>query len=632
MNDRFSPYRATRLAPHVLMLLLGMVICLAAIPRHAFAREYSVDGVNIDLTVNADASISVVEERTFDFSGSYNGVYWDIAYGAPDATTNTEGPQLAVTSVEDLTAGGAFSESGAERTGTYQLSDLGGDVTRLKIYAAHEDESATIRIAYTVTNVVNAWRDAGELYWKFVSDGWDVPSDNVTCRVHLPVPAGQSVTAGDNVKAWGHGPLDASLAFDGNDVVYTVPGVGTSEFAEARIVFPVAWLTGATVSGTDHLSTIEGEEQAWADAANAEREQARAWMGAATGVTFALPVVAVVFTLLRFRRYRAAHVPQFQDEYFRDVPSPAHPAVLGCLYNGGSVSNELLTATLMRLTDGKAITLDVVKDSSGREKDYVIRRGGDRPTHGVDRAAMRLLFDVVAPNARGGFVKPGFSAGDAIAFSDIKRAAKEVPQKYADGIEAWSSEVKAACEGKGYFADATKVGRALSAVVFVLLNLVAAAAAIVLFALGGIVLGCLGLVLATASCVVCGVTVAKMKPLSTKGVELTAKLRALRRWLTDFTLLKEAVPRDVILWNRLLVMAVVLGVAERVIAQLRVVAPEILESPGFYDSYWWCHRHGNLGRPTDAFGRACESAHSVSASALASSSNSSGSGFGGGAF
>ncbi len=100
-----------------------------------------------------------------------------------------------------------------------------------------------MRISYTMNNVVNAWADTGELYWKFVSDGWDVPSDNVTCRVHLPVPAGVTVSGGDNVRAWGHGPLDASLSFDGNDVVYTVPGVGTDEYAEARIAFPVEWLT-----------------------------------------------------------------------------------------------------------------------------------------------------------------------------------------------------------------------------------------------------------------------------------------------------------------------------------------------------------------------------------------------------
>ena len=36
----------------------------------------------------------------------------------------------------------------------------------------------------------------GELYWKFVTDGWDEPSNNVTCTIHLPIPVGQTPVAG----------------------------------------------------------------------------------------------------------------------------------------------------------------------------------------------------------------------------------------------------------------------------------------------------------------------------------------------------------------------------------------------------------------------------------------------------
>lgn len=84
--------------------------------------------------------------------------------------------------------------------------------------------------------------------------------------------------------------------------------------------------------------------------------------------------------------------------------------------------------------------------------------------------------------------------------------------------------------------------------------------------------------------------------MSAEAVELKARLSALRKWLQEFTLLKEAVPRDVALWDRLLVMAVVLGVADRVVEQLRMVAPEVLENPYFY-SYYWYHSYGSLGSP-----------------------------------
>lgn len=191
-----------RLALVALAAMVALLLALA--PRAAEAREYSIDAVNIDLTVNTDGSIGVVEDRAFDFDGSFNGVYWDIATRGPALSTSDEDPQVTALAVEDLTRGGGeFSQSDEGMPGTYEVTEY-SSYTRVKIYTPHEDERATVRISYTMANVVNAWADTGELYWKFVSDGWDVSSNNVTCRVHLPVAAGESVVAGDNVRAWGH--------------------------------------------------------------------------------------------------------------------------------------------------------------------------------------------------------------------------------------------------------------------------------------------------------------------------------------------------------------------------------------------------------------------------------------------
>ena len=119
------------------------------------------------------------------------------------------------------------------------------------------------------------------------------------------------------------------------------------------------------------------------------------------------------------------------------------------------------------------------------------------------------------------------------------------------------------------------------------------------------------------------------KDISEEAIELKAKLDALRRWLKDFTRLEEAVPRDVVLWNRLLVMAVVLGVADEVVKQLKMIAPELLESQALSSTYGWYYV-GPHGRPYESFNTNYASAHHVSSAALASSSSSSGGGGGGG--
>ena len=63
------------LASVIALLALALVL----VPTPAQAREYSIDEVVGDLTVNTDGSITVAEERTFDFDGSFDGVDWNLS-------------------------------------------------------------------------------------------------------------------------------------------------------------------------------------------------------------------------------------------------------------------------------------------------------------------------------------------------------------------------------------------------------------------------------------------------------------------------------------------------------------------------------------------------------------------------
>jgi uncharacterized membrane protein len=142
-------------------------------------------------------------------------------------------------------------------------------------------------------------------------------------------------------------------------------------------------------------------------------------------------------------------------------------------------------------------------------------------------------------------------------------------------------------------------------------------------------LGVVLLLLQIAGLTLSVVAMVKCRDISREAIELKAQLEALRRWLKDFTRLNEAVPRDVVLWNRLLVMAVVLGVADEVIKQLKVAVPELMSDPAFMPTYGWYH-DGPSGRPYSSFQSGYGGAHSVSAAKLSASESSSGGGGGGG--
>lgn len=624
----FSISKRVRSAAVAVALFL---VALLAAPVTALAVDYTMGPVTIDAVLAADGTLTVTEDRTFNFDGHANGVYWKIPTGTYEGREIA--PVVESCGVVEDGQYERFSDSSSGDDHTYELSDY-SSYTQVKLYNQADDEPVTFRVVYKLPQLATAWADTGELYWKFVSDGWDEPTDNVTCTIHLPVPSGQTVKAGDNVRAWGHGTLDGNVSFDGNDVVFTVPRVGTADYAEARVTFPVSWLA-STRSSENRLDAILAEEQQWADEANARREAVRAEQTGLGVVFCAVGAGACAIVWRTWRRYKENHRALFQDEYFRDVPSADHPAVLGALYHGGSVGTEEFTATLMHVSDQGAVELNHVEypGSFGRTKeDYQLVRVPSKAealTSPIDRDLMRMLFERVAPKTKSSRDLHG-DGHVTLLFSEMKRVAKKHPERYMDAYDDWKGAAEGEAIERGFFTDDSRGGRG-----WLVLAIVACALALCIGLAGAIELEppawvWLTLLLPVAGLVAAIVALAHMKALSREAIELRAQLEALRRWLKDFTRLKEAVPNDVILWNRLLVMAVVLGVADEVIEQLQVAMPELLTDPDFVPTYVWVSGHGSMEPPSAAFASAAAASYQASSAAIAASNNSSGGGGGGG--
>ena len=73
--------RLVRRGATALLAVLAIFVGALALPEVALAREYAISDVSIDATVEPDGTLLVTETRTFDFDGSFNGVYWDIPTG-----------------------------------------------------------------------------------------------------------------------------------------------------------------------------------------------------------------------------------------------------------------------------------------------------------------------------------------------------------------------------------------------------------------------------------------------------------------------------------------------------------------------------------------------------------------------
>lgn len=612
-----------------------VALALLLLPAAAHADGYSMTQTYISATVEADGSLTVVEGRQFDFDDDINGVFWEINTG-----TNQQGgtADVDVLSVEEEdTAFNKVDSANKGDSGVYTVEQA-GDGVRIKVFSPHESgDSAIYYVSYTMTGAVMNWADTAELYWKFVGDGWSADSDDVEMEVRFAnAAAGTAAVKGDNFRAWGHGPLTGDVSLDEDEpmVTYTIPCVHQGEFAEARIAFPSDWVPQLAASGEERMSTILSEEKEWADEANARRAHAR-MIANALAVLSVVAAVAFTGTIVMLKLRKRKPKPFFQDEYFRDVPSADHPAVLSALMSWNEVPDQAYIATLMKLTDDRVIKLEQAtvtkakKGLLGREKEeqtYRITVTDEAwkaaKKDGIDRDVLKVFFAGVKPD------KDGVRSR---TFSELEEYASERTTSVGDKLEDYQNTVKGKLADSEYVASDGIVAMVFCLVLGILIAFVPVGS---IFFTDGAQANITAAVISVPIVLVgigVGLTFRRFTP---EGAEVAARCKALKHWLEDFTRLKEAIPSDLILWNKLLVMGVALGVSKEVLRQLAEAVPaDLRNSDDFYDNYpcyWWYYHHCGNESPLDSFNDVYHETIRELASSSDSSSGGSGGGFSGG--
>ena len=631
----------------LLVLMAGIAIGVTVGPEKAFAKSYEVSSVDIAAQAETDGSLRAVEQRTFNFDGEFSAVWWNIENLPPGAELIVNQMRMARVDINGEVIGDwvtlpsvpfvlSWREAGGPGSEAYSL-----DAPTSTIYAFFEayNEAITIELDYTMTNFAQAYKDVADVYWKYVASQWEEASQNVTMTLSLPVPQGVEVVAGENVRAWGHGPLDGSLAInpDGS-VLYEVPVVNPGQFAEARVVFPVEWLTNLSASSVAlhpeemHLEQVLKEEQGWADQANRDRMMSLAFII----VCGLVCVILLAWALRAYFKFGKEHTPDFTDEYWRDVPDQAvHPAVIARLWRWNRESQNDFTTTLMHLSHLGAIRIDKGSydepKSFGRSEkveDYYLTRVSsvaDTVEDPIDQRALSLLFDTIAEGK------------DSLWFGTIQQYGKKNPEGFIEAMKLWQGIVSVEANRHDYFeAKGKRYQGYLVALAFIL-------------ALAGVFIGLfmvnfIPLIFMLPTAIALGVIGNYMPRRSVEGNNLVAKCKALRNWLRDFSALDERPPTDVKVWGEFMVYAYVFGIAKEVMKALQTRVPELFEphAGAAYSTtyvpwwFWYTPTYGANGSVMPSAGDLLQTAvtntTSTAQAALSAASGdfSSGGGFGGG--
>lgn len=590
--------------------LLAAALFLTLLPARAYADSYECPRVDLTAQAQSDGSLHVVEQRMFDFSGEFSAVWWTFS-GLPwNADVAINSMRVAAVDADGNLTGEwedlpetpfqiGWRDSGGPNEAAWSFDEVRNTVYA---FADFTDARLLIELDYTVENGVQAYDDIAEIYWKYIPEGWSVDARNVTLSIVLPVPSGTTVTPGDNVRAWGHGPLDGTVTVnEDGTVLYEVPLVRSGQYAEARVVFPVSWLSNLDAEakranqGTTRLDTVLAEEQNWADQANSYRI-----LTTSVDIAIALAcIAAIAVALVLFWRFGREHKPDFTGDYWRDVPEKGmHPAVMGRLWRWNHENADDFTATLMSLAHRGVLRIDRGSYVDGKGEtieDYYLTRiepAASNVENAIDRATMRLLFDKVAEGE------------PSVWLGSIRKFGLQEPERYTELMGAWQGTLTAEVNKRDFFELRSKRLQTLVGVLAVV------------FAAVGIFMG-LGMesfvppIMMIPTAVLLVVIANYMPRRTVEGNNITARAKALRNWLRDFSTLDERPPTDVRVWGEFMVYAYLFGVANQAIRELRNAVPELFADetaewgPTYVPWYcWWymphAHAAGAAGVPSVA--------------------------------
>ena len=525
-----------RILGAVATLAIVAVVVIGQAPA-AWAKSFDIGSVATTATVAPDGSMTVSEDVTYQFDGDFNHLTRSFASGT----------------IVDVRA--------AEGERTLDIEQTGSPGVPWQWAIPNTTGRHTFTFSYRVIDAVRAGSDVGELNWQFIGTDTPVSIDHVTIDIKVPGD-------GTGVRAWAHGPLNGVVTVTANLVGLDVEQLPANTFVEAHVVDPIENFTMAP-GPTPLLPGILLQEQRDADTANASRAAGRERLDQRHALTLAMPFVVLAgllgFVLIWFLWGREPGRPEDIGDYWREVPDDP-PAVGRSLLDFGTVDASGFSATVVDLAQRGYLRISEERTDRLIGKDKVTYRFENLRHQDVDglepweRTVLQRLFDGVETSTQ----------DDLTTWA---RANQREAQSFWRGFKA---SVKDEVEQKGYLAG-HRLPPFLAAfgVIVALITF-----AVAMFSTGTM----FGLVPMGAAFALFFFmrTLLQRTP---AGARRAAEWDGLRNFLKDFSRLDEAVSGDMILYERYLVAAVALGVADELVSGLALKVPEVVSNPGFATWY-----------------------------------------------
>lgn len=544
-------------------ILLLLVLCLVPL---ASARDYALEGATTNITIGPTGIVHVEESISYVFEGDYNEVFRKLEVLPGESIQNIKGH----------CSDEACNFSINRNSEGYELVGSLPNPT---------PEKVTFFISYDHYGAVKVHKDISEFHYKLWGDEWEKTLGNLKGSIAFPVKNESEI------QYWIHPTgYTQEVNVEHNVLNLRTTEIPSNQWYEVRVAFPRIASPNASLVQIDDEEGLEKIKSI-----ETEYETKGSLLKSLFYLTIAFAFLALAFPAYIYFKYGREPKIDYHAIYEREPPTDSRPAVVNAIVQGkiGTPTMNGFTATVMDLANLEYISLRTLKSEERKalglfksESEDVLIEIRDNHPYMESKGDRRELED---------FEKDVFNllknhaSGGKVSWNTLKEELGKGTSFY-DFITAWNKKVKAHTGVDKLFLPTGNqyiVGFGLPTVIAGLVYFFAGSEyfptnefplASDLNLLIVLILGFECVMLIASS--MFEKTMGSWTP---EGRFYYERWNNFKKYLTDFSALKEHPPESIKIWDHYLVYATALDVAKEVIENMSLVVPsEELRGSNFY--------------------------------------------------
>ncbi|OGI15697.1 hypothetical protein A3K63_04680 [Candidatus Micrarchaeota archaeon RBG_16_49_10] len=514
--------------------VLFVLFLLIAATSPAQAKSYSYDNIQTNLTFMENGSVLVEQTRNYDFQGDFSWAYIELKKSGAD--------DVKVITVKDV---------GSNLVLPFTVADSSGSVTVNWQYSAHY-ENKVFLIVYVIDGSVKRYEDVAEFYWKVIEDEHE-PIEYLETNIYLPRES-------PNIfKVFVHSQGEnGNLAFseDNKSSMFTLGNIPRDTFVESRILMEPSVFPNVKAENKAMYEKILNDEK------KIFRPNTLVLLLVVAFIVPILYIILVVGFLIHFYlKYGREPKVEYDGVYEREPPMGIPPFALGCLMDPSvsiQTSAKGLIATVFDFAVRSFITINEEERKGilgiGKKtvhKFALTKKGKDPKIKDKMTTFEYKVFSL--------FFRKISEDGESVDTEQIREWTMK-NRSFRAQLTNMGKEVKSWFEKNHfdiYAKDSVKARNKFLVILTVM--------SVIGFVLGGFLVFWLYLI-SFISTLLFSASIYRRTPDSALQFK---KWKAFRKFMTDFTDMKNAPKNLLYIWDRYLVYAVVLGVAEKLLENLK---------------------------------------------------------------